>query len=105
MILHCVFCAFREDTTEPAQEAVLSDLAAFSRSLEGVVRFDHGPNQDFEGKSAAYKAGFVIAFEDRGALQRYADHPTHKRLGAELCALCNGGADGIMVFDIETTPA
>ena len=41
-----------------------------------------------------------IRFADRLALATYADHPTHKALGARLCDLCEGGAGGIMVADL-----
>ena len=101
MILHCVFCRFRPDVATAESGAVLRDLSDFSLSLDGVLAFDFGPNRDFEKKSQGYTDGFVIRFESREALGRYADHPTHRQLGARLCALCDGGADGIMVFDLE----
>ena len=105
MSLHCVFCQVRDDVVEAAREAVLSDLAAFSACLEGVARFEHGPNRDFEQKSQAFQAGFVITFRDQAALERYAQHPRHQELGGQLCDLCVGGAAGIIVFDLETTAA
>ncbi|MFA8387379.1 MAG: Dabb family protein [Pelagibaca sp.] len=100
MILHCVFCAFRADTNTEMRHAILSDLERFSLALDGVLGFDHGPNGDFEGKSQQVTDGFVIRFRDRAALAVYADHPTHKSLGARLCDLCDGGAAGIMVVDL-----
>ena len=103
MILHCVFCDLRPDVTQEMFSAVASELANFSQSLVGVERFEFGPNRDFESKSAKYTAGFVVHFHDKTALENYADHPTHKDLGARLCELCNGGADGVIVFDLETS--
>lgn len=100
MILHCVFCTFRADTDTDARQAILSDLQRFSLTLEGVLGFDHGANADYEGKSPQITDGFVIRFRDRQALAIYADHPTHKALGARLCDLCEGGTDGIMVVDL-----
>ncbi len=102
MILHCVFCSFRPDVAATQSEAVLRELSDFSLSLDGVLGFDFGPNRDFEKKSQGYTDGFVIRFESRDALGLYATHPTHKQLGARLCDLCEGGADGIVVFDLET---
>lgn len=102
MILHCVFCEVRPDADRAECHAVLSDLAQFSHTLDGVLGFDHGPNADYEGKSPQVTDGFVIRFRDREALAHYADHPTHKALGARLCDLCEGGADGIMVVDLVT---
>ncbi|UWR91217.1 Dabb family protein [Phaeobacter inhibens] len=101
MILHCVFCQFDEAASRAEREDVLKALAEFSRGLDGVLAFDWGPNRDFERKSQAYSDGFVIRFSDRAALERYAEHPTHQQLGAQLCALCVGGGDGIAVFDLE----
>lgn len=100
MILHCVFCTFRDRATSEQKTSVLTDLAAFSLTLDGVLGFDHGPNADFEGKSPQLTDGFVIRFRDRQALATYAENPTHKALGARLCDLCEGGADGIMVVDL-----
>lgn len=100
MILHCVFCNFQSDASQADRTAILAELAAFSQSLDGVLGFDFGANHDFENKSPAVTDGFVIRFRDRQALAAYADHPTHKALGARLCELCEGGADGVMVVDL-----
>ncbi|MFS4580467.1 Dabb family protein [Phaeobacter sp. C3_T13_0] len=102
MILHCVFFRFREDAPSETCRDVLSELATFARGLAGVLDFDAGPNRDFEGKSPNYSEGFVVRFSNRGALDHYAQHPAHQELGARLCDLCVGGADGIIVFDLET---
>ena len=104
MILHCVFCELISDTEQAAFLSVMQELAEFSLGLEGVERFEFGPNRDFENKSRAYDAGFVIHFSNRGALEFYAKHPLHQALGKRLCDLCKGGADGIIVFDLETAP-
>lgn len=101
MLLHCVFCNFRPDTTGAAQRDVLSALAAFSTSLDGVIAFDHGPNLDFEAKSPDHDSGFVIRFRDRAALAQYAQHETHQALGRQLCDLCVGGAEGVVVYDLD----
>ncbi len=103
MIIHCVFCNFRNDSTPTEQADVLGALADFARTLSGVVSFEHGANIDLECKSPDYDAGFVIRFEDQQALTAYAEHPTHQALGARLCDLCIGGADGIIVFDIASS--
>lgn len=101
MILHCVFCNFKPDVSEDAQNAIFAELAEFSHTLSGVQAFDFGPNRDFEFKSQDYNSGFVIRFDNSAALEAYAIHPTHKELGGRLCDLCVGGADGIIVFDLE----
>lgn len=101
MILHCVFCSFRDDVPVEERMGVFEALSAFSHTLDGVLAFDFGPNRDFERKSQKYGDGFVIRFADRQALERYAVHPRHQELGGRLCDLCAGGYDGIVVFDLD----
>ncbi|MQQ10144.1 Dabb family protein [Epibacterium sp. SM1979] len=101
MILHCVFCNFKDDVPARDRTAILHQLEQFCGTLDGVFGFEHGPNLDFEQKSPAYDAGFVIRFENVAALHAYAKHPDHVVLGTRLCSLCNGGADGLMVFDLQ----
>lgn len=102
MILHCVFCNFKATATPADRTIVFSALSDFAHTVNGVLAFNFGPNRDFEGKSKDFSDGFVIRFTDRAALEIYATHPTHIALGGQLCNLCNGGAAGIMVFDLET---
>lgn len=101
MVLHCVFCQFRPDVPLADKAAVFDGLKALTETLDGALAFDSGPNVDIEAKSPNYSDGFVIRFQNRAALATYADHPTHKKLGAELCDFCVGGAAGIIVFDLE----
>jgi hypothetical protein len=68
--------------------------------LPGFASFTHGPNRDFEAKSPDHPYGFICTFADADALGTYAVHPDHQALGGRLVALC-GGADGIMVIDLE----
>lgn len=102
MILHCVFFNFRQDVAPEARHDILQELARFSQTLDGVLSFDCGPNRDFEKKSQSYDSGFVIRFTTREALDTYAVHPTHQALGQQLCDLVQGGAEGIIVFDLDT---
>lgn len=103
MILHCVFCQFDATAPEVARQEVLEDLRTFSLTLPGVVSFDFGPNRDFEQKSQEFAAGFVIRFASKEALEAYAVHPEHQRLGGVLVSLCVGGAAGIVVYDLEVS--
>lgn len=103
MLLHCVFFALRADS-EPAElTAVMDELASLQPDVEGFLDFRHGPNRDYEQKSPRHGHGFVITFRDRDAHLAYDAHPRHKAAGSRLVALCDGGYDGIMVYDIEST--
>lgn len=102
MIRHCVMLNLQKNTQEEVQE-VLAGLADLVARLAGCRGFVAGPNRDFEGKSPNYPYGFMFDAEDEAALNAYAEHPRHKQLGAKLVALCEGGADGIVVFDLEVS--
>lgn len=101
-IQHCVFFTFTADAPATERAAILDGLAALTASLPGLGDFRTGPNRDFEAKSQAYAHGFLFQAESADALAHYADHPTHKALGARLCDAVVGGAEGIIVFDLET---
>lgn len=101
MLQHCVFCDIRADA-DPAEVAdVMRRLADLAPVVDGMVAFQQGPNRDYEAKSARYSLGFICTFRDRAAHLAYESHPGHQAAGRDLVALCNGGADGIMVVDLE----
>lgn len=101
MIRHCVMLSLRPDHDAAALADILRGLATLCDRLSGASGFKAGPNRDFEDKSRAYSTGFTIDFNDEAALRRYAENPDHHALGVRLVAQCRGGADGIMVFDLE----
>lgn len=102
MIQHCVFCALRPDADPAELAAAMVEFDALRAEVPGFESFAHGPNRDYEGKSAGHPYGFVMAFRDRAALAAYDAHPRHRAAGARLVALCDGGHAGIVVYDLET---
>lgn len=103
MIHHCVFFTFCDDTSQTQQREILDGLGGLVDEIPGLVSFSAGPNVDIERKSPAYRDGFVAVFDDRRSLADYAAHPRHVALGQRLVAASVGGADGIIVFDIESS--
>lgn len=101
MIRHCVFCSFLTDVSEQERLESVQSFKALVGHINGLISIEAGPNKDFEQKSGDFSHGFVASFENEAALQDYATHPEHQRLGKELVALCNGGVDGIVVFDLD----
>ncbi len=101
MIIHTVLLDLSD---APGEElaSVMDGLAALTGVIDGYMSFEHGPNRDFEGRSAPFSYGFVGLFDDRAALQTYADNADHKALGKRLTALCRNGRIGVQVSDIET---
>jgi glycerate 2-kinase len=69
--------------------------------LPGMSGFRHGPNRDFEGKSARYTYGFMVLFENRDVHLAYEAHPDHVRAGGIMVENSRGGHDGIFVSDLE----
>jgi hypothetical protein len=100
MIIHSVYCAIRAGTTEAEINTIFAQLSALVPVCDGLVSFKAGPNIDLERKSQKYTHGFVMTFDSQAALNAYAVHPAHKAAGGKLVTLCNGGGDGIMVFDL-----
>jgi len=102
MIRHVVMLELNpgHDALELAD--VMAGLGKLVGKIDGFKAFEHGPNRDLEKKSQAYPYGFICTFEDEASLRGYAVHPDHKAQGARLVAMCQGGADGIMVMDLDT---
>ena len=101
MILHSVYLRLPQGTDATELSEVMAGLNQLCRGLAGCAGFQHGPNRDYEAKSPEHPYGFVAQFRDRDALAHYAEHPEHKALGARLVAMCDGGVDGIVVYDLE----
>lgn len=101
MLAHCVFLNFRPEHDQSARMAVLEGLGELKDEVDGMLAYHFGPNLDFEKKSADYEEGFIVFFRDREAHLAYERHPRHVELGGQLVAMCEGGADGIMVYDID----
>ncbi len=101
MIDHIVMLSLADDADQPELAEVMTGLAALKGKIPGFFGFRHGENIDLEAKSPGFAYGFIGQFESHTALQAYAVDPRHRALGARLVALCKGGGDGILVFDIE----
>lgn len=97
-----MFFTFEDEVTQEDRADMLHSLARLVDDIPGLRTFSAGPNVDIEHKSPEYRDGFVAVFDDRSALARYAVHPKHLELGQRLVAACVGGADGLIVFDLET---
>lgn len=101
MLVHCVFLNLSDTSNPEACMAVLEDLGGLRHEVDGLLDYRYGPNLDFEGKSPDHGAGFVVTFRDRAAHLAYERHPRHVELGGRLVAMCEGGAAGIVVYDLE----
>lgn len=101
MIQHCVFCKIDAGVPASRLAAVMADLMALQDQIAGITRAQHGPNLDLELMSQGFTHGFTMDFESRAALLAYHDHPAHRAAGGQLVDICEGGVQGIMVFDLD----
>lgn len=101
MIRHIVLTKFKDGTPKDKITKIYAALSALTDSLPGAQNFTGGRSKSPEQIERGYMHGFVIDFDNWQALKTYADHDTHKALGAELVANAIGGIDGILVLDLE----
>lgn len=101
MIRHCVMLRLSDKATAPALDKVMHGLADLVDRLDGCSGFCAGPNRDYEGKSPEIAYGFTFDANNAKALAAYAVHPDHVALGGQLVALCEGGSEGVIVYDID----
>jgi hypothetical protein len=102
MIRHIVLIRFRDDLTETQAADLLAPLGPLSQRLGFTAHW--GRSDSPEKIERGYRHGFTADFADWTALQAYQDDPGHKAFGGGLVAHAQGGIDGILVFDLATTP-
>lgn len=102
MIRHCVFLKFKTEISDAEKQSLYVELKALGAILPGIVKFDAMANSSPEiGMDKGYSDGFIIDFDTAKSRDIYLDAPEHKAVGAKLVAASQGGADGILVFDME----
>ena len=101
MIRHCVLCRFRDDVSDDEKAGAFAALDASRGAVPGILGASFGPNVSPEGVAQGFDDGFVIDFADAAARDAYLVHPDHVAAGRALVALLDGGAEGLVVFDLE----
>ncbi|AGB44362.1 Dabb family protein [Mesorhizobium sp. ESP6-5] len=103
MIRHCVFARFRSDVSSTERTAIHAGLEALRQVVEGMDTVQFSTNVSPEPFARGFTYGFTIDFRDAAARDAYLVHEAHQRAGARLVAALEGGADGLMVFDLDLT--
>ncbi len=101
MIRHIVLTKFKAHVTEEQVTDIYTALAALTQELAGANNFCGGRSQSPEQIERGYMHGFVIDFDNWGALKNYSINPMHKSLGGRIVENAVGGIDGVLVLDIE----
>ena len=102
MIRHIVLVSVAQDTQDETIAEIFSGLAALVEAIPGARNFAGGRSRSPENLERGYTHGFTIDFESWDDLRTYADHPEHVDLGSRLLSHAKGGADGLIVLDVET---
>jgi hypothetical protein len=105
MIRHCVFIRFRADVPTATRDAAIGDIAALQGRMPGIIAVHHAPNTSPEtGMDKGYSDGFIVDFDGADARDRYLADRGHQKIGARLVDLAEGGAAGILVYDMVVEP-
>jgi Stress responsive A/B Barrel Domain len=98
MIRHIVALRFQPGAEKPGHYA---ELEALLPLIPGALAFRSFENISPEEPVVhGFKDGFWFDFTDAATRDAYLIHSAHQKAGSRLAAAC-GGAEGILVLDIE----
>jgi quinol monooxygenase YgiN len=102
MMRHIVLLRFRKDIDADRKRALFRQLEDLRRHIPGTIGFHAGRNESVEGELMRGNLdGFWFDFENEQVRDAYLVHPLHQAAGAALVDACEGGIDGITVFDMK----
>ena len=103
MIRHCVFIRFKPTISVAYKTELFNEIDALKDRLPGMVAVHIGTNVSPEtGMDKSFSDGFIVDFADSFSRDAYLEDPGHRETGARLTAAAEGGAAGILVYDLET---
>jgi hypothetical protein len=102
MIRHIVLLRVKDGISESDVAAIFSELAPLRSSVPGMRSVVAGRSSSPEKIERGYMHGFTVDFDSWEALSLYQEHPDHQATGRKLVSICEGGMEGILVFDVES---
>ncbi|WP_299130343.1 Dabb family protein [uncultured Amaricoccus sp.] len=100
MIRHMVLLRFRAEVSAGERAALMADLGGLRARLPGIVGFTTLRNVSPEAPVVhGFEDGFGVDFRDAAARDAYLADEGHRAIGARLVAACDGGIEGLIVFD------
>ena len=99
-LLHCVWFRRAADATAKDMFGIYVELERLVEQMPGAHDFRAGENVSPEGFDHGCKDGFMIRFDSARARDAYLTDETHRKIGARLVELTEGGTDGLVVFDL-----
>ena len=102
MIMHCVFIRFKSATATAEKQGIYEAITALKDVIPGITDVRCGQNVSSEGLNGGFMDGFIVTLESIEARDEYLAHPKHIDVGQRLIGLVDGGAAGLLVFDMAT---
>ncbi len=100
MIRHIVLLRFRAAVLPEARAALMTELDGLRAHLHGMVTFTPLTNLSPETPVIhGFTQGFAIDFTDAAARDAYLADSRHVDIGRRLTEACEGGTEGVLVFD------
>jgi len=101
MIRHIVALRFRKDVTQARKDGLYGELDGLRSRLNGMLAFKAFTNVSVEQPLVrGFEDLFWADFTDVSERDAYLTDPEHQRIGAALVAELEGGAEGVLVFDV-----
>ncbi len=102
MIRHIVMVQFRSDVTQEQKNQVFLQLGDLKKVLPGILDFQCGSNSSPEhALTRGYNDLFWFDFDSTQSRDDYLIDPAHLAAGKRLVEQVEGGAQGIVVADVE----
>lgn len=102
MIRHFVLLRFRDDVSQETKVSIYQELDALRGHIPGIRHFQAGPNMSIEHDLIrGFHDAFWFDFEDAGVRDIYLADGAHQAVGARIVAHTVGGADGVIVVDMD----
>ena len=100
MIRHCVFLNYRADVTVDEKSRIVDSIKSLIPKINGMINVEHGYNVSSENLDKKHSDGFIVKFTNHNALVEYLENEEHKAVGQKIIASCEGGIEGVFVFDL-----
>jgi len=100
-VVHNVFFAFKDGTTEEHINNLSQALISLKNAISGIQSFSFGPNSSPEGLQQGYDYGFNMIFESIAHRDAYLIHPAHVEVVEVYIKPIIKEKQGAMVFDWE----
>lgn len=101
MIRHIVALRFRKGTTAQTKQAPYPDLRGLAGHVGGILDFQSFSSIPVEpAQGRGFDDLFLFDCRDVGVRDACLAYPAHQAIGARIGANLEGGAEGVVVFDL-----